>query len=57
MWAFILPGWFSMIAGIHYPNEELHRQMFIGGALILVANILLILRPGQRPHGDPAPIT
>jgi drug/metabolite transporter (DMT)-like permease len=56
-WAFMLPGWISALTGIHYANEELHRPLFIGGALILLANALLILRPGQRPHGDPAPMT
>ena len=56
-WALFLPGIFSAMAGVNYPNETLHWQLFAGGALILVANALLVLRPGKPPHGDPAPMT
>jgi drug/metabolite transporter (DMT)-like permease len=56
-WALFLPGLFSAFLGVYYANETLHWQLFAGGALILIANALLVLRPGKPPHGDPAPIT
>jgi drug/metabolite transporter (DMT)-like permease len=52
-WAMFLPGWFSGFAGIAYANERLSWQLFAGGGLILMANLLLIARPDQPPHGDP----
>ena len=55
-WALFLPGWFSGFAGIRYANEHLTWQIFAGGGLILVANLLLIARPEKPPHGDPAPM-
>ena len=57
IWALFLPGWLSSFAGISYPNEILTWQLLAGGTLILIANILLIARPGQLPHGDPPAIT
>jgi drug/metabolite transporter (DMT)-like permease len=54
-WALFLPGWFSVLAGIQYPNEHLTRGLFVGGGLMLVANLLLILRPDQPPHGSAPP--
>jgi hypothetical protein len=39
--ALFLPAWFSMWAGIHYPNELLTSRLLIGGALVTAANILL----------------
>lgn len=56
LWALFLPGVFSALAGISYANEHLSRQFFIGGALILTANVLLLFRRHQPPHGDPAPM-
>ena len=55
-WALFLPGWFSNFASIRYANEHLSWQLFAGGGLILIANLLLIARPDQPAHGDPAPI-
>ena len=55
-WALFLPGWFSGFAGIAYANERLSWQLFAGGGLILAANLLLIARPDQPEHGDPAPM-
>jgi drug/metabolite transporter (DMT)-like permease len=55
-WALFLPGWFSGFAGISYANERLSWQLFGGGGLILAANLLLIARPDQPPHGDPPPL-
>jgi drug/metabolite transporter (DMT)-like permease len=56
-WALFLPGWYSGFAGISYANEHLTWQLFAGGGLILFANLLLIARPDQPPHGLPAAIS
>jgi drug/metabolite transporter (DMT)-like permease len=56
-WALFLPGWFSNFASIRYANEHLSWQLFAGGGLILIANLLLIARPDQPAHGDPPPMT
>ncbi len=45
VWALFLPGLFSTLAGLHYADEQLHWQLFAGGGLVLLANLLLILRP------------
>lgn len=55
-WALFLPGWFSGFVGITYANEHVSWQLFAGGGLILVANLLLIARPDKPLHGDPAPM-
>lgn len=39
-----LPGWFSLWAGIGYPNEAITLHLLIGGGFILGANVLLQLR-------------
>lgn len=39
--ALFLPAWFSLWAGIHYPNELLTARLLLGGALVTAANILL----------------
>ncbi len=39
--ALFLPAIFSLWAGINYANEELTVRLFVGGGLIMVANILL----------------
>jgi drug/metabolite transporter (DMT)-like permease len=57
IWALFLPAWFSMFAHVSYANEQLTWQLFAGGALILAANLLLILRPNQPPHGSIPPVT
>jgi len=36
-----LPGWLSHLAGFSYPNEVLTWTLFAGGALILVATMLV----------------
>ncbi len=56
VWALFLPGIFSVFVGVNYANETVHWQLLAGGALILAANALLILRPDKPAHGDPAPI-
>jgi hypothetical protein len=42
LWALFLPGWFSQMSGISYPNESLTGPFFMGGLLILGANLLLL---------------
>jgi drug/metabolite transporter (DMT)-like permease len=39
--AAFLPGWISQLAGIAYPNETLRWGLFVSGALILAATILV----------------
>jgi drug/metabolite transporter (DMT)-like permease len=55
LWAVFLPGWYSVWAGIQYENEHVTWQLFAGGGLMLLANVLLIFRPGQPPHGSVPP--
>jgi drug/metabolite transporter (DMT)-like permease len=43
--AMFLPAWFSVWAGINYPNETFTPQLVIGGILITAANVLVQLRP------------
>jgi drug/metabolite transporter (DMT)-like permease len=47
--ALFLPGIFSRLAGIDYPNESLTWNLFIGGGLITLANVLVQMRPPARP--------
>ena len=44
LWALFLPAWFSSLSGISYPNESLTGPFFVGGLLILGANLLLLER-------------
>ena len=39
--ALFLPAWFSVWAGINYPNELLTSRLLLGGALVTAANLLL----------------
>ncbi len=39
--ALVLPAWFSVWAGINYPDEQLTARLLIGGALVTAANIFL----------------
>lgn len=42
-WALFLPGWMAMIeARIGYPNELLSLPLLLGGALVLVANVVAL---------------
>lgn len=49
--AAILPGLFSIWAGINYPNEGITGHLLLGGGLILLANVWLQLRP-PPPRAD-----
>lgn len=42
--AMFVPGWFSTLTALQYPNETLTWSLLIGGGLITVANVLLQLR-------------
>lgn len=45
LWALFLPGWFSRLAEISYPDESLSLS-FLGGALAIVAaNLLITTQP------------
>lgn len=48
LFALFLPGWFSAMAGIHYPNEKLTVALLVGGGLITVANVLMQLEPAPK---------
>ena len=50
VFSLFLPGWFSVMAAIEYPNEGITTQLLIGGGLISVANILLQLRRSKQPN-------
>ncbi len=49
LWALFIPGWFSALAGIAYANEHLTPAFFVGGALILAANAVIIFAPQRAP--------
>lgn len=44
VWALFLPGVFSWLGAITYPNETLGPGFFRGAAMVLAANLLLLLR-------------
>ncbi|MCU0777767.1 MAG: DMT family transporter [Akkermansiaceae bacterium] len=55
-YALFLPLWISRIAGMDYANESLTGQLFIGGALIVAANMLMqLVRPPHKPSIAPMP--
>lgn len=39
--ALFLPAWFSVWAGINYPNEQVTSHLLVGGMLVTGANVLL----------------
>jgi hypothetical protein len=43
--ALFLPGWIGECSGINYPNETLTANLWIGGALITIANVLIHFVP------------
>ena len=49
--ALFLPAWFSVWAGIHYPNEVLTARLLVGGGLVTAANVLL-QSPWLEEKGD-----
>lgn len=41
LFALFLPGLFSALAGVNYPNETVGVSLLVGGGLITVANVLI----------------
>src|SRR4051812_35306417 len=54
LFALFLPGYISGLTGIDYANERLTRHLFVGGAIIVLANILLQLKPPAKNTPIPA---
>ena len=48
VFALFLPALLSSWAVIDYPNESLTANLLVGGALILGAKLMIILRPARR---------
>ena len=56
VFAFVMPGVISAWAGIAYPNEALSQSLLVGGGLVLAANLVVQLKPPERPvtgHASP----
>ncbi len=47
--ALFLPAWLSLLGEIEYSNEEITRNLLIGGSLITIANVLIQLKPPAKP--------
>jgi drug/metabolite transporter (DMT)-like permease len=47
--ASFVPGWISRLASIRYPNEMLTWSLFVGGALIVGATVLVATQPRRNP--------
>lgn len=54
VFALFLPAFISSLAKIDYANEELTRHLFIGGSLIVLANVFLQLKPPAKEASNPA---
>jgi drug/metabolite transporter (DMT)-like permease len=48
LFALFLPSWISSLAAINYPNESITWHLAIGGSIIVLANILLQLKPPAK---------
>lgn len=53
LFALFLPAYISQFTGLNYLNERLTLHLFVGGAIIVLANILLQLKP--PPKTSPIP--
>lgn len=47
LYALFLPGWLARLGDFNYPNEQLTSDLWIGGALITAANVLIQLAPRE----------
>jgi len=47
LFALFLPGWFSALATINYPNEGFTTRQLLGGGLITAANILILVQAAR----------
>lgn len=54
LFALFLPGWFSVMAHIDYPNEKVGLTLLLGGGLITIANALMQFQPAPRDSDAPA---
>jgi drug/metabolite transporter (DMT)-like permease len=48
LFALFLPAWISSLVAIDYPNERLTWNLLVGGSVILLANVLLQLKPPPK---------
>ncbi len=55
IFALVLPGLISTAVGVDYPNELLTFHLLTGGSVIIVANVLLQLKPPAKRTVPPAP--
>lgn len=53
--ALCLPGWFSRLLHVNYPNEQLTLKLIAGGGLITLANVVLQIRPPTKSLEPVAP--
>jgi drug/metabolite transporter (DMT)-like permease len=52
LFALFLPSYISRLTGINYPNERLTLHLLAGGTIILLANVLLQLKPAPTLAGS-----
>jgi drug/metabolite transporter (DMT)-like permease len=55
LFALFLPAWISSLAAINYPNERITWHLAVGGSIIVLANILLQLKPPPKETPIPTP--
>lgn len=48
VFAIFLPGWFSLLAKINYPNEVISLLLLVGGGLIIAANVLIFTQNADK---------
>jgi drug/metabolite transporter (DMT)-like permease len=48
LFALFLPTWISALVAIDYPNERITWHLAVGGSIIVLANILLQLKPPAK---------
>ncbi len=53
LFALFLPAYISTLTYINYPNERLTLHLFVGGTIIVLANILLQLKPPAKTSPIP----
>jgi hypothetical protein len=53
LWALFLPGAYSAIGAIHYPNEQLGAGFLWGAGLVMAANALLLFQHGSGHAAQP----
>jgi hypothetical protein len=48
VFALFLPAVLSQFAKLNYANEHITRHLFVGGSIIVAANVLLQLKPPPK---------